>query len=168
MTSISISLIGLFVNGIPEGLLDVLAIFILTKTPFNKRKYLLISFCFITLNYLIRLLPINYGVNTMLGLLVLVLLFTLFMRIDIQKLIKSSIAILIALFTCEQINLFFLFLIFGKEKILELFKDKDVVLIQDTISKALYGIPSTVLFAIIIFIMYLITKKKTVKIDESK
>lgn len=165
MTSISISLIGLFVNGIPEGLLDVLAIFILTKTPFNKRKYLLISFCFITLNYLIRLLPINYGVNTMLGLLVLVLLF---MRIDIQKLIKSSIAILIALFTCEQINLFFLFLIFGKEKILELFKDKDVVLIQDTISKALYGIPSTVLFAIIIFIMYLITKKKTVKIDESK
>lgn len=75
MSSISISLVELLVKGIPEGLLDVLAVFILTQQKFVLKKYVIISVVFIISNYLVRLLPINFGVNTMIGLLILVLLF---------------------------------------------------------------------------------------------
>ena len=152
MSQLSISLIELLVKGVPEGLLVVLAVFILTKTPFDKKKYALISILFIIITYLIRLLPINFGVNTMIGLLILVLLFVLIVKTDVPKLIKSTITILITLFVCEEINVLFLYLILGKEKL-------DTIL-SSPMSKALYGTPSTILFGIAIYVMYRIMKKK--------
>ena len=155
MSSISISLIELIVKGIPEGLLDVLAVFIITRQPFVTKKYIIISVVFILSNYLIRLLPINFGVNTMIGLLILVLLFVFFTKTDVPKLIKSTIIILITLFLCEMANVAILTLIFGQTKL------DDILL--DPMLKAAYGVPSTVLFGLSVFIMSKIVKKKNIE-----
>lgn len=155
MSSISISLIELVVKGIPEGLLDVLAVFLLTRQAFVIKKYIIISVVFILSNYLIRLLPINFGVNTMIGLLILVLLFVFFTRTDVPKLIKSTIIILITLFLCEMANVAILTLIFGQAKLDEI--------LLDPLLKAAYGVPSTVLFALSVFIMSKIVKKKNIE-----
>ncbi len=152
MSNISISLIELLIKGIPEGLLDVLAIYILTKTPFDKKKYILISSIFIVTTYLIRWLPINLGVNTMISLLVLVVIFLCTTKIDLTKLIKSIISMAIILITCEEINILLLIAIFGKNSAQEL--------LSSSIGKSLYGSPSTVFFAIVIFIIYFVIKKK--------
>ncbi|MFA0814423.1 MAG: hypothetical protein ACC608_01395 [Anaerofustis sp.] len=143
------------VKGIPEGLLDVLAVFILTQQKFVLKKYIIISVVFIISNYLVRLLPINFGVNTMIGLLILVLLFVFFTKSDVPKLIKSTIIILITLFVCEFATVAVLTLIFGQAQL-------DSILL-DPMQKALYGIPSTLLFAAAVYAMYYFMKKRKPK-----
>jgi hypothetical protein len=52
MSAFLSSLIELAIKGIPEGLLDVLAIYIFTKTPFEKKKFLFVSAPFIIAVYI--------------------------------------------------------------------------------------------------------------------
>ena len=41
-TSVSLSILELLIKGVPEGLLVVWAVFIITDQPFERNKYLLI------------------------------------------------------------------------------------------------------------------------------
>ena len=95
---LKLSWIELLMKGIPEGFLDVLAIYIFTNTKFEKSRYVILSVLFIASTYLIRLLPINLGVNTMLGLLVLILIFIVGCKAEPPKVIKSVIVMAIFLF----------------------------------------------------------------------
>ena len=67
------------------------------------------------------------------------------------KVIKAAIVTVIIIFISEVINVFLLNMVFGSEMTKEL--------LNDPISKSLYSIPSTLLFATALFVSYHILKK---------
>lgn len=157
MSNISISLTQFLIIGIPQGFLFVLAIYIFTKTKFNMKKYLLISSIVTVLTYLIRFLPITIGVNTMLSLLVLILVFMLVYRLDLPKivhLIVSVIAIFLFIGISEFADELILELLLGRAQTQALQND------GSSLVKSLLWIPSNVVFAILVLIVYLVFRKR--------
>ena len=152
MSLLSASLIEFLVKGIPEGFLFAWAMFVFTRTEIDKKKYILISLTSSVTTFAIRLLPINYGVNTMLSLLVLIILFISICKVDITKVILSALGVTIILFISEELNILLLRSIFGTEK--------TIALLTSTMGKTIYGIPSTFFFALILLIAKVIIRKK--------
>ena len=151
MSGLSISFIDLLVKGIPEGFLFVFAVYIFTRIKFDVKKYLILSVLFTILTYVYRKLPIFFGVNTILSLLTLILLFIVFYRVNLQILIKtivSVIAIAIIIIISEELNFLILNGIYGHEKTQSLFKTEYGV--------SIYSIPSTIMFAVIVFIVFFV------------
>ncbi len=152
MSLLSASLIEFVVKGIPEGFLFAWAMFVFTRTEMDKKKYILISLASSITTYAIRLLPINYGVNTMLSLLVLIILFISICKVDITRVILSALGVTIILFISEEMNILLLRSIYGTEK--------TITLLTSTMGKTIYGIPSTFFFALIILIARFVIRKK--------
>ena len=146
-----LSFVELLIKGIPEGFLDILAMYILTRAKFDKKKYVIISLFFIVITFFVRMLPINYGVNSMMSILVFMFLFVLFCNVEFPKAIKSAITVMIFLFVSEGINMFLLIALYGS--------DKTQALLNTPFTKALYGFPSTVCLGIFIAISYFVLKK---------
>lgn len=146
------SFIELLVKGIPEGFLDVFAMYVFTRTKFDLKKYILMSLAFIVLISSVRLLPISNGVNTMLAILVLVIFFIVICKTDPSKTIKSAVIVAIVLFISEMLNVGIIIAIFGKEATEAFF--------NNSVSKSLIGIPSTLIFAAVIVISHLLLSKR--------
>ena len=66
---LKITLFEFIVRGIPEEFLFVFAVYTFTRTAINLKRYLIASFVFWISEYLIRSLPIQYGINTVIGLI---------------------------------------------------------------------------------------------------
>lgn len=148
MKGISISLIELVIKGIPESLLIILALHLYTHTKINLKKYFALSIVYLILTYLIRMLPIHLGVNTMLSILVIIILFQVVYKGQLEKatrLLISSIAILLIIMLSESLNVLLLMMLFGREKMVLLLSD------ADPLRKCINTIPSTVFTAIFIF-----------------
>lgn len=164
MSDISISPIQFVIIGIPQGLLFVLATYIFTKTKFNFKKYVLISSIVTVLTYLIRFLPITIGVNSMLSLLVLIVVFLIIYKFDLPKivtLISSSIIIFIIICISEFLNELILNFVFGQTKSQEFLNSSSAVV------KSASLIPSNIIFAVIVLIVYFVLFSKRNKKDEN-
>jgi len=146
-----ISILELIIKGIPEGFLDVLCIYVFTRTSIEKKKYILQSIITVLAIYLIRQLPINYGVNSILSLLFFAILFSFIYKMPFSKIIKAGMVTIIIIFICELINVYLLYQVFGSELTQQL--------LSESVSKSICGIPSTVLFALIILISSYILKR---------
>lgn len=162
MISVRLSFIELLIRGVPEALLDILAMYILTRTKFEKKKFVYLSLLFSVITYLVRLLPINFGVNSMISIMVLMFIFVLFYRVEFPIAIKSAITVMIFLFISEGINMFLLIAMYGSDKAQEL--------LIAPLSKAVYGLPSTFILALFIVISYFVLKKfdKNKKVADGK
>ncbi len=147
-----LTLIELLIKGIPEGFLDILAMYIFTRCKFDKKTYIILSCLFIAITYSIRLLPINFGVNSTLSILVFIILFVMIKKVEFSKAIKASIMVMILLFISEGLNMLLLISYYGKTK-------AEQVLSSTPLIKSIYSIPSTLIFAVIILISYIIIFK---------
>lgn len=143
--------IEFFLRAIPEGFLFVLAVYIFSKTKIDKKKYIICSVIFAISMFIIRLLPINYGVHTILSLMLLVLLITTYNKMDVIKAMKSVLIVVLMQFLIEGINVLILTLI-PSINIDNLFKDP--------ITKTLVGLPSLIVAYLIVYSFYLLNKKK--------
>lgn len=142
---VSSSWFEFIVRGIPEEFLFVLAVHTFSKTEINLKKYLLSGAIFSILTFSIRLLPIQYGIHTILSLIVLIILVSFINTIGIVKAIRASLMTFILLFIFEGINLFTI------QSILKV--DLNIVM-NDPILKTLYGLPSVILFGIFVIAYY--------------
>jgi hypothetical protein len=141
----------LLIKGVPEGFLDVLSIYVLTGTRIKAKSYVIQSIITILVIYLIRLLPIIYGVNSILALTFFAIFFAIFYKMDFSRVIKAAIITIIIIFLSEMINVFLLRLIFGSEQTQALF--------ADPLKKSIAGIPSTVLFGAFVYVSHRVIKK---------
>jgi hypothetical protein len=148
---LKISWFEFVVRGIPEEFLFVLAVHAFSKTGINLKKYLLSGVLLWIMAYLIRLLPIQYGVHTILGLIVLIVLVSSVNKIDIIKSIRAGIIIFTLVFIFEGINVFFI------QSVLK--KDINIIM-GDHILKTLYGLPSVMVFGIVVLIYYFRLSKR--------
>lgn len=136
---------------IPEAFVIIFAMITLSNVKLNAKRYIISSLLLATCEYYIRMLPINYGVPTILDIFVIIVITYYINKIDIVLGIKASLITTIALFICEGINVLLLSLIF---------KDTLNGIMENTILKTIYGFPSLILFTIITITYYLLNSRK--------
>lgn len=140
------------VRGIPEEFLFVLAIHAFSKTGINLKKYLLSGVLACIMIYLIRLLPIQYGVHSLLGLIMLIIIVSSINKIDIIKSIRAGVITFIICFIFEGINVSFIQFVLKKDL---------NSMISNPVTKTLIGLPSLMIFGIVIILYYYrISKRK--------
>jgi hypothetical protein len=142
---LDVSWFAFIVRGIPEEFLFVLAVHVFSKTSINLKKYLLSGSLFWIVVCLIRLLPIQYGINTILNLIALIVLVSFINNIDIIKSIRAGIIVIILGFVSEGVNAAFI------QYILK--KNLSIILGNSTL-KTLYGLPSLIFFGIFVILYY--------------
>jgi len=140
-----LTLLEFFLRGLPEGFLFVFAVYAFSKTVINKKRYIISSILLVIAVYTIRLLPIQYGVHTILNIIVIILLTVNINKISIIKSIQTSLMTIILEFICEGINVF---------TIQYIFKVDIAHLLSVPSLKIIYGIPSLLIFAVTVAIYY--------------
>lgn len=148
---LQLSPLEFFFRTLPESFIYIWAGYIFSNTEINKPKFILSSILLSLCTFFIRLLPIHFGVHTILFLVVYILICALINKIDIIKSISSGLISVIILFICEGINVFILS---------ELFQIDVQTTFKEPITKVLYGSPSLFLFGLIIGILYKIKFQK--------
>ncbi|ACD53995.1 hypothetical protein FDB55_12015 [Clostridium botulinum] len=98
---------------IPESFVLMFAIFTLSNTKFNLKKYIVSSLLFGLCEYGIRMLPINYGVHTILDIFVMIIIMFSINKSDVVLSIKASLITTIVLFILEGLNVLLLSIIFN-------------------------------------------------------
>lgn len=156
-----LKLLEFFVRGLPESFLFIFAAYAFSKTKFHLTKYLLSSVILALVGFITRSLPINYGVHNILNIFAFILLIYNINKIDLIKSIKTGIISAILQFVCELINIFIIQYIF-KQEISYVFSNPTL--------KTLYGIPSLLIFGIIVALYYIMTMKeiKTKQVSNGK
>ncbi|SCJ98904.1 Uncharacterised protein [uncultured Clostridium sp.] len=136
---------------LPEAFIFIFAAYAFSKTRINKSKYLLSSFLLGLSVFIIRMLPINYGVHTILNIIMLAVISYSINKIDLTESIKVSIITAICLFLLEGLNMLLLSTIFG---------DKLDNILSNTILKTVSGLPSLIGFGLIVIGYYGYLKKR--------
>lgn len=137
---------------IPESFVMILAMITLTNVKFNAKRYIISSLLLAVCEYCIRMLPINYGVPTILDIFVMIIIMISINKADVILSIRSSLIITIGLFIVEGLNILILNLIF---------KSKFEIIMSNVILKTICGMPSLICFTIITIIYYF--KKRRVR-----
>jgi hypothetical protein len=140
-------------RALPEAFLFIFAGFVFSNNKINAKKYIISSILLAICIYFIRMLPINYGVNTILVIIIQTAILTSINKIDVIKSIKSAIVVAICLFILEALNVLMLSIIF---------KEQFNAIMLNPILKIIYGLPSLIGFIIIISCYY-ISKKGKIK-----
>jgi len=143
---LKLPLLELFLRGIPEGFLIIFSVYAFSKTILNKKRYLLSSIIFLVAVYLIRLLPIQFAVHTILGLIMTIVLTVNINKIPIIKSIQACIVATIVESICEGLNILVIQYVFRL--------DINYVFNEPTL-KIVFGIPSLLIFASIAIFYYI-------------
>ena len=148
---LKVTFIDLILFAIPGGLVFILAVHAFSKNCIEIKRYLLSSTLLAIVAYLFRLLPIKQGVDTILNLCLLVVFATIINKIDIISSIKAGVVAMTIGFICEGVNL----------AIVKYILKKDLnTILNDSLLKDLYMVPSTLIFALIIILDYIRLRKR--------
>lgn len=123
--------------------------FCVRKVEFSK--YMAAGILMAIVFFVMRLLPISFGVHTILDLICLFLIGLLLLKMPPLSTIRSLLAITVLLLFTELISVFLLTRILGPEKI--------EMMMGDSLSKSIIALPSSVIFALLILVSYFIALK---------
>lgn len=155
-----VQFIEVIIRLMPEQLLFILGCYALTKTPMNLKKYFTSVIIGTVLAYIIKLLPVQAGINTILGLGVLISVNIFVNGIKVAKAIQSSILFVAVLFVAEAITIVILIL---------LGIDLNTAF-ENPVRKYIYGLPSLIILGIFVLAVRLINSKskssKTIEVTE--
>lgn len=140
----------LFLRAIPEGILGFYAVYVFSGERVNYKRLLLSGILFGIITYLVRFLPIKFGVHTILSLIFFILLALQVNRINLIKAVTSCILYIVILFIAEAVTYPLIASLMGVS--LE-------SLSQDPGKIVLYGSSSLVFTFIVIEIISIIKKK---------
>ncbi|MCS4476096.1 hypothetical protein JQ032_11995 [Clostridium botulinum] len=108
------SVVELLMRLTPEAFLFIFIIQAFSNSKINKNKYVLSSILFSVIIYSIRLLPIHYGVHTVLNIIAIILICTFINQVAPIKAITYSLILVSFLALSEALNLYFVYKIFGE------------------------------------------------------
>ncbi|MVX64082.1 hypothetical protein GKZ28_10315 [Clostridium chromiireducens] len=138
------------VRTIPEALVYIFAGYIFSNKEIKVIRYLTSSLLLAVITFFIRMLPINYGVHTILIIITQIIVLVCVSKIDTILSIRSSIITTICLFVTEVLNMLVLNVIF---------KEQLESIMLDTWLKTIYGLPSLGSFALIVLGYYCVRTK---------
>lgn len=142
---LKISITELLVRTLPECFLIIFMIQGLSNSKINKNKYIISSILLSIIIYVIRLLPIHYGVHTILNIIVIVMICTFINKITTIKSITYSLILMSSLALSEALNLYFIYKVFG-ENIGDIF--------NNPLKKCISGMPSMIILAIVALFIF--------------
>lgn len=144
---LKLTLIEFILRILPESFLLLLGNYLFCNKRINTKIYMESSIFLAITSYFIRLLPIDYGVHSIINIIMIICTLVKFNKFPIMKSISSTFIFIILLSFCELINIFVI------EKILKL---NIKLLFNSTFNRIVYMSPSLFLFAFIIFLFYII------------
>lgn len=149
----SLSWIDLLLRLIPEALLIILAGYAISKKTVNTKLWFLSSIILSLLNFMFRLLPISTVLPMVLSSISAVIILNFINKIKTVKAILSTIICYVILILSEGVNMIFLGKVLGLDA-------KKIFLTSNSFMKNLYGLPSLLLFALVVISYYLIFAKR--------
>ncbi|MBY6880631.1 hypothetical protein EXM50_01425 [Clostridium botulinum] len=135
----------------PESFLLIFIVQAFSNSKISKNKYILSSILLATTIYSIRLLPIHYGVNTILNIIAIVLICIFINEVTPIKAISYSLILSIFLALSEALNLYFIYKIFG-ENVVDIF--------ENPLKKSISGIPSMIMLIITVLFIFKIKNRR--------
>lgn len=148
---LKITLAELFIRGILEGFVVFLLVFAICKCRIKLKPYILSSLLYVAATYTIRMLPINFGVHSILVLMVIVLLAVLLNKASVLSAIKAALITFLLLFALEAVNVFALQKIYGTSF---------MEVMNNPVSKSLTSLPSVLILGVIGAVYYRLSKKR--------
>ena len=146
-------ILSLITRMIPEVFIIIYSIYILTKSKVNIKRILISSIIGGIGIYIIRLLPIHFGVHTILSIMMYIILAVKLNKIDMYKAITITLVSIIILFILD----FLIALIYSK-----IFQLSSELLFGGGLLSNIVSIPPLILFFIVIqFIVHIKEKKVT-------
>lgn len=140
-----------FLRTIPESFLCVLISYLFANRNIQKKPYVISSLLFAVATYLVRLLPIDFGIHSLIAFALYILICVFINKIPVNKAISSILFIGIFLTFCEWVNVIIL---------VDILKvDIQVVFINPAL-KTLCLMPSLILFALFVLLLHRYTKFK--------
>lgn len=138
-----------------QGFVAVLGIYVFNKQKIVLKKFFIAGILFTIISYFVRLLPISFGVHTILNILFMFLISIIILKIPAYPTIRSVFLIFVLLIFSEMLDIAFLIFIVGKEKYESM--------LLDPTERAITALPANIMFALLITSAYFIlnnTKKK--------
>ena len=134
------------IRSIPEVFVFMFAAYAFSKTKIDKKIYILSSLLLAVAVFVIRALPINYGVHTILNISFMTIISNSINKIVIISSVKAAIIMAIILFASEGINVFILKFLLG---------DRLTMILSNPVLKTIYGLPSLLILASIVIGYYI-------------
>lgn len=142
---LKLSLVELFFRAIPDSALFITGAHIFSKTPLNKLN-LFKSILHISITiYIIRSLPISYGIHTLLSVIAITVVVTTFHKIDMVHALKAVFITMLIQYGSELLNVAWIQLCMKQEL---------AIIFSDPKAKILYGIPSLFISGSILYYCY--------------
>ena len=138
-----------------QGFTFVLGVFAFSRRKIVLKTYVLTSLLVTVIIYVVRLLPISFGVHTIIIMLFLILICIIILKMPAYTTIRSALIIIVLLLICEMADIAVMIQILGEEKF------QSMMLL--TSDKAIIGSVPTIFFAMLIALKYFVlnnTKKK--------
>ncbi|EPS56962.1 hypothetical protein CLQ_00316 [Clostridium botulinum Af84] len=148
---LKIGVIELLMRLTPESFLLIFIVQAFSNSKISKNKYILYSILLATTIYSIRLLPIHYGVHTILNIIAIVLICIFINEVTPIKAISYSLILSIFLALSEALNLYFIYKIFG-ENVVDIF--------ENPLKKSISGIPSMIMLIITVLFIFKIKNRR--------
>lgn len=148
---LKIGVIELLMRLTPESFLLIFIVQAFSNSKISKNKYILSSILLATTIYSIRLLPIHYGVHTILNIIAIVLICIFINEVTPIKAISYSLILSIFLALSEVLNLYFIYKIFG-ENVVDIF--------ENPLKKSISGIPSMIMLIITVLFIFKIKNRR--------
>ncbi|GAA0069657.1 hypothetical protein UT300003_11800 [Clostridium sardiniense] len=139
--TLHLSFLEFVVRGIPEGILFIFSVYVFSNTKIESGKFIISSLSLAIATFLVRMLPISYGIHTILNIIVLVIIATVIIKVSIIDAIRSGILTAILMFVCEGMNMGLIQITHGSDM---------ERIFTDPVLKTVYGIPSLMIFTIIL------------------
>lgn len=149
-----LSFLELIFRAIPESFALIFGMYIFSNIKIKLSNYIISSLILASSTYLVRFLPITYGMNTIISIIVLVGLAIYINNDNLLKAVRGGIISIIILFICEGINMFILQNIYG-DGLIYIFKNPPV--------KIICGLPSLIIFITTLIVVKIIMNKRKAK-----
>lgn len=151
-----LSLTELVLRTVPEGLILILAAYVFSKIKTDKNKILVSGIILGITTYLVRLLPVDFGVHTIIIIVANIILLVNINKINLFNAISSALLSMFTLVICDLANFYFI------ENILKISFDS---LTSSILIKTLWGLPSLILYLAIIALTFY--KNNNIKVREA-
>ncbi|WP_321161701.1 hypothetical protein [Clostridium sporogenes] len=148
---LKIGIVELIIRTLPECFFIIFVIQVFSNYKINKNKFLLSSILLSIIMYSIRLLPIHYGVHTILNIIAIVVICTFINEVTPIKSITYSLILMSLLALSEALNLYFIYKIFG-ENIANTLKNP--------LKKCIYLMPSMIILVSIVLFTFKIKDRR--------
>ncbi|GAA0182397.1 hypothetical protein SH2C18_47840 [Clostridium sediminicola] len=148
---LKLTVLEFLLRTIPESFISVLISYLISNTKIQKKTYIISSLLFAVATYLIRLLPIDMGVHSLIIFSAYIPICVIISKIPINKAIFSIMSAALVLILCELVNVFI---------IVNIFKINVQTALVNPVLKTVYLMPSLFLYILFALLLYKYTMIK--------